>query len=52
MGGQIVGALADVDLMSVLNEMVALVPKVIPVIVGCIAFRKGLQFLKSAIKSA
>ena len=41
-----------VDFMAVLNEMVALVPTVLPVIVGCLAFRKGFQFLKSAIKGA
>lgn len=41
-----------VDFMSVLDEIVALVPVVLPVIVGCLAFRKGFGFLKSAIKGA
>ena len=44
--------LEGVNLMDVLNEMTTLVPKVLPVIIGCVAFRKGLQFLKSAIRGA
>lgn len=43
---------SGVDLMQVLDEIVALVPVVLPVIVGCLAFRKGFAFLKSAIKGA
>jgi hypothetical protein len=41
-----------VDFMSVLNEMVALVPVLLPVVIGCIAFRKGLSFMFSMIKGA
>lgn len=41
-----------VDFMSVLNEMVALVPVILPVVIGCIAFRKGLSFLFGAIRGA
>lgn len=43
---------SGVDFMSVLDEMVALVPTVLPVIIGCLAFRKGFKFLKSAISGA
>ena len=41
-----------IDFMTILDEILALVPIVLPVIVGCLAFRKGFTFLKSAIKGA
>jgi hypothetical protein len=44
--------LTGVDLTSVLDEVVALVPVLLPVIIGFIAFRKGLGFVKSALKGA
>lgn len=44
--------LTGVDLSAVLDEVVALVPTVLPVIIGFIAFRKGLSFVKSALKGA
>lgn len=49
------GTLIDVtgvDFMAVLDEIVALVPVLLPVIIGFIAFRKGFGFLKSALKGA
>jgi hypothetical protein len=55
-GGVIVSTtlinVTGVDFMTILDEMVALVPIVLPVIIGCLAFRKGFTFLKSAIKGA
>ena len=44
--------LTGVDLMSVLDEVVALVPVVLPAIIGFIGLRKGLSFVKSALKGA
>ncbi|GAB6107489.1 hypothetical protein [Fusibacter bizertensis] len=44
--------LTGIDLTAVLDEVVALVPVVLPVIIGFIAFRKGLGFVKSALKGA
>ena len=38
--------------MAVLDEVVALVPVVLPAIIGFIALRKGLSFVKSALKGA
>ena len=37
---------------NVLNQVVDLLPLVVPVIIGFIAFRKGYRFLKSALRSA
>ena len=37
---------------GVLNEVVALVPIVLPAVIGFLAFRKGWGFIKSAIKGA
>lgn len=50
-GGKLINT-TGVNFMDVLNEMVALVPVVLPVIVGCLAFRKGFSFIKNAIKGA
>jgi len=44
--------LTGVDLMSVLDEVISLVPVVLPAIIGFIGLRKGLQFVKSALKGA
>lgn len=44
--------LTGVDLTAVLDEVVNLVPTVLPVIIGFIAFRKGLSFVKDALKGA
>lgn len=37
---------------GVLDEVVALVPIVLPAVIGFLAFRKGWGFIKSAIKGA
>lgn len=44
--------LTGIELSGVLDEVVALIPVVLPVVIGFIAFRKGLQFVKSQIKGA
>lgn len=44
--------LTGVDLSAVLDEVASLVPTVLPVIIGFIAFRKGLSFVKNALKGA
>lgn len=44
--------LTGVDLSAVLDEVVALIPVVLPVIIGFIAFRKGLAFIKSTLRGA
>ena len=44
--------LTSIDLTAVLDEVVALVPVVLPVIIGFIAFRKGLAFVKGALRGA
>jgi len=44
--------LTGVDLTAVLDEVVALVPVVLPVTIGFIAFRKGLSFIKRTLRGA
>jgi hypothetical protein len=44
--------LQGIDLTAVLDEIVALIPVVLPVVIGFIAFRKGFAFIKSALKGA
>ena len=44
--------LTGVDLTAVLDEVVSLIPTVLPVIIGFIAFRKGLAFVKGALRGA
>ncbi|NLK92386.1 MAG: hypothetical protein GX273_04525 [Bacteroidales bacterium] len=44
--------LTGIDLTAVLDEVVGLLPTVLPVIIGFIAFRKGLSFVKRALKGA
>lgn len=37
---------------QILDQMYALVPLLLPVVVGCLAFRKGISFLKSMVMGA
>ncbi len=41
---------SSVDFSQVLNEMIALLPAMLPVAVTCIAFRKGISFILSFIR--
>lgn len=40
------------DLQGVLSEVTALLPTVIPVMIGFIAIRKGISFLQGILHSA
>jgi len=44
--------LEGIDLTAVLDEILALIPVVLPVVIGFIAFRKGFAFIKHALKGA
>ena len=44
--------LSNIELTAVLDEVVALIPVVLPVVIGFLAFRKGYAFIKKAIKGA
>lgn len=44
--------LTGIDLTIVLDEIIALVPTVLPVTIGFIAFRKGYSFVVNALKRA
>ncbi len=44
--------LNGIDLTKVLDEVIALIPTVLPVVIGFIAFRKGFAFIKRALKGA
>ena len=43
-------SVSDIDLSGIMDGITAMIPIVIPVVVGMIALRKGLSFLKSQIK--
>ena len=55
-GTTVVSGLADIvtsDMLSgVLNEIVDLLPVVIPVMIGFIGLRKGISFLQGVLHSA
>lgn len=44
--------LTGVDLTTVLDEITGMLPVILPVIIGFIAFRKGIAFLKQQLKGA
>ena len=44
--------LEGIDLSAVLDEIVALIPVVLPVVISFIAFRKGFAFIKRSLKGA
>lgn len=44
--------LTGVDLGAVLSSITDMLPIILPVVIGFIAFRKGLSFLKSQLKGA
>lgn len=44
--------LTGINFMEILDEILALVPVVLPVIIGFLAFRKGWSFLMGAIRKA
>ena len=50
-GGTLIN-LSGIDLSAVLDEVLALVPVVLPVTIGFIAFRKGYAFIKSVLRGA
>ena len=43
-------SVSDIDLSGITEGIIAMIPIVIPVVVGIIGLRKGLSFLKSQIK--
>ena len=45
-------AVTSTTLLSVLDQIVALVPVVLPACIGFIGFRKGWQFIRSSIAGA
>lgn len=44
--------LTGVDMGAVLDEVTGMLPTILPVIIGFIAFRKGIAFLKGQLKGA
>lgn len=48
----VASAVKDVALSGVLNEMVALIPVILPVCISFIAIRKGISFLMSSLHNA
>lgn len=41
-----------INFMNIFNEIAALVPAVLPVVIGFLAFRKGWAFLIRAVRGA
>ncbi|WP_313165828.1 hypothetical protein [Sedimentibacter sp.] len=50
--GQLSDIVTGTMLSGVLNEIVGLLPVVLPVMIGFIALRKGIGFIQSVLKSA
>lgn len=48
----LVSALSGVDFGIILDQVLAIMPLVIPVVLAFIGFRKGYAFLKKQIKGA
>ena len=48
----VAGAVSPEMLGGVLNEVIALLPTVIPVMIGFIALRKGIAFLQGILRAA
>lgn len=44
--------LTGIDLTAVVDEVIALVPVVLPAIISFIALRKGIGFIKSSLMGA
>lgn len=44
--------LTGVDMSAVLDEVLAVVPTVLPVVIGFIGFRKGYSFVINALRAA
>ena len=42
----------SIDLTGVLNEVLGLLPKVLPVLIGFLSLRKGLSFLIGCLRKA
>lgn len=49
---QVATAITNVDFSSMLSEIVALLPVVLPVIVSFLAIRKGISFLIGSLRRA
>lgn len=50
--GVVEGALTGVTLTTVLDEVVNLLPIVLPVVIGFIGIRKGISFLLGSLREA
>lgn len=44
--------LTGIDLSGILDEIIALIPTVLPVLIGFVAFRKGFGFLLGVLRGA
>lgn len=51
-GGENMIDLTGVDMTVIMDEVIALIPVVLPVVVGFIGLRKGISFLKSSLRGA
>lgn len=47
-----INSVSSAGLGNILNQIVALVPTVLPAVIGFLAFRKGWGFIKSAVRGA
>lgn len=49
---ELIGGADGVNLSLVLSEVMALVPKVLPAVIGFLAFRKGYAFIRRCLRGA
>lgn len=50
--GQVADAITNVDLSGILSEVIALLPKALPIVCGFIGVRKGISFLIGSLRRA
>lgn len=49
---QVATAITNTDLSGILNEIIALLPVVLPTVIGFIGVRKGISFLIGSLRRA
>ena len=52
MGGELASIVTAEMMSGVLDEIIAMLPVIVPVMVGFIGLRKGISFLQGALHSA
>lgn len=48
----VAGSVGSIDLTGILDEVISLLPVVLPVVIGFIGIRKGISFLIGSLRNA